>query len=184
MDERRQLIQELDDIQQAIKELEIHYEQYFAGIEKREPYNDRKNISRRIRHFTNRHIVWTDLKFRYQGITSRFMSYGQYWDRILRMIDDGKYHRHTSKLKSTAATTSTRSTKSIDPKIEATKLQQQLSQARKTCGLSGKTPSTEKVAAFLATQREKIRARYGDKTVEFSIDSSGEKPRIKVSLKK
>ena len=182
MDERRQLAQELDDIQQAIKELEIHYEQYFAGIEKREPYNERKNIARRIRHFTNRHIVWTDLKFRYQGITSRFMSYGQYWDRIIRLIDEGKYHRHTSRLKTAAPPPE--ETKSADPKIEATRLQQQLSQARKSCGLSGNAPSAEKVAAFLAAQREKIRARYGDKAVEFSVDSSGDKPRIKVSLKK
>ncbi len=184
MDERRQLAQELDEIQQAIKELEIHYEQYFSGIEKREPYNQRKDIARRIRYFTGRHIIWTDLKFRYQGITSRFMSYGQYWDRILRLIDEGKYHRHTAKLTTGAAKPSTGQTKSIDPKIEATKLQQQLTQARKTCGLSGNGPSAEKVAAFLATQREKIRARYGDKAVAFSIDSSGEKPRIKVSLKK
>jgi hypothetical protein len=184
MDERRQLEQELDEIQQAIKELEIHYEQYFAGIEKREPYNERKNIARQIRYITNRHIVWTDLKFRYQGLTSRFMSYGQYWDRILRLIDEGKYYRHTSKLNATTSTQPTRSKKNIDPKVEASKLQQQLNQARKTCGLSGKPPSAEKVAAFLATQREKIRARYGDKAVEFSIDSNGEKPRIKVSFKK
>ncbi|MEA3362184.1 MAG: MXAN_5187 C-terminal domain-containing protein [Thermodesulfobacteriota bacterium] len=184
MDERRQLIQELDEIQQAVKELEIHYEQYFSGIERREPYNERKAIVRRIRHFTNRHIVWTDLKFRYQSIASRFMSYGQYWDRILRLIDEGKYHRHTSKLRPPTTATRANKTKAIDPKIEAAKLQQELSQARKTCGLSGDAPSAEKVARYLSTQREKIRDRYGDKPVVFSIDSSGEKPRIKVSLKK
>ncbi len=183
MDERRQLAQQLDDIQQQIKELEIHYEQYFAGIEKREPYQERKNLARTIRHFTNRHIVWTDLKFRYQGIASRFMSYSQYWDRILRLIDEGKYHRHTTRLNTTTQSQS-KKTKPIDPKAEATRLQQELSLARENCGVTGTGPSTEKVASFLATQREKIRSRYGDKPVEFSIDTSGEKPRIKVSLKK
>ncbi len=182
MDERRQLAQELDEIQQQTKELEIHYEQYFAGIEKREPYQQRKDLARRIRHFTNRHIVWTDLKFRYQSIASRLMSYGQYWDRILRLIDEGKYHRHTSKL-STSPSQRQSTTNNADPKVEAAKLHQELSQARKSCGLSGTGPSAEKVATFLATQREKIRSRYGDKPVEFSIDISGEKPRIKVSLK-
>jgi len=184
MDERRQLAQELDEIQQQVKELEIHYEQYFAGIEKREPYNERKELSRRIRQFTNRHIVWTDLKFRYQGIASRLMSYGQYWDRILRLIDEGKYHRHTAKLNAKSPQSLASKPKPVDPKAEAAKLQQELIQARKNCGLSGEGPSTEKVANFLASQREKIRARYGDKPVEFSIDASGEKPRIKVSLKK
>lgn len=184
MDERRQLAQELDEIQQQVKELEIHYEQYFAGIEKREPYNERKDLSRRLRQFTNRHIVWTDLKFRYQSIASRLMSYGQYWDRILRLIDEGKYHRHTAKLGSTSSKSSPRKQKTVDPKAEAAKLQHELNQARKNCGLPGDGPSTEKVASFLASQREKIRARYGDKPVEFTIDASGEKPRIKVSLKK
>ncbi|MDA3902650.1 MAG: hypothetical protein PF441_04270 [Desulfuromusa sp.] len=184
MDERRQLGQELDEIQQQIKKLEIQYEQYFAGIERREPYNERKDIARQIRHFTNRHIVWTDLKFRYQSIASRFMSYGQYWDRILRLIDEGKYHRHTTKLNTTALAIRADRTKNIDSKAEAAKLQQELSRARNTYGLSGDGPSAEKVADFLAAQREKVRSRYGDKPVEFSIDTSGEKPRIKVSLTK
>ena len=184
MDERRQLAQELDEIQQQVKELEIKYEQYFAGIERREPYNERKELARRIRHFTTRHIVWTDLKFRYQSIASRLMSYGQYWDRILRLIDEGKYHRHTTKLNASLASPSNRTKAIVDPKVEADKLQQELSQARKKCGLSEEGPSAEKVARFLASQREKIRSKYGDKPVEFSVDSSGEKPRIKVSLKK
>jgi multidrug resistance efflux pump len=184
MDERHQLAQELDEIQQQVKELEIHYEQYFAGIEKREPYNERKNLSRRLLQLTNRHIVWADLRFRCQSITSRLMSYGQYWDRILRLIDEGKYHRHTAKLGATSQKSPSKRSKPVDPKSEAAKLQQELSQARKNSGLPGDGPSTEKVASFLASQREKIRARYGDKPVEFTIDASGEKPRIKVSLKK
>lgn len=182
MDERRQLVQELDEIQQLIKKLEIQYEQYFAGIERREPYNERKDIARQIRQFTNRHIVWTDLKFRYQSLASRFMSYGQHWDRILRLIEEGKYHRHTAKLNPTPLAKQPDRTKIIDPKAEATKLQQELTRARQACGLSGDGPDAEKIADFLATQREKIRSRYGDKPVEFSIDTSGEKPRIKVSL--
>ena len=181
MDEKRSLAYELDEIQQELKELEIRYEQYFAGIERREPYNERKDLARRLRQFTNRHIVWTDLKFRYQAMASRFMSYGQYWDRILRLIDEGKYHRHKSKIKPPASgTTATR----LSPKDEAITLQKELSEARKTLGLSGAAPSTDAVEVFLAAQREKIRARYGDKPIKFSIDTSGDKPRIKVSLKK
>lgn len=179
MDEKRQIAQELDAIQQAMKELEMRYEKYFAGAEKREPYNERKALERRLRHFTNRRIVWTDLKFRYQNIASRFMSYGQYWDRILRLIDEGKFHRPSASRPASRA-----SVQQEDPDTEANRLQQELSRARDACGLSGAAPSTRKVADFLASQREKIRTRYGDRPVEFSIDTSGEKPRIKVSLKK
>ena len=186
MDEKRSISLLLDEIQHEMKELEILYEQYFAGHERREPYNERKNLARRIRHFTNRRIVWTDLKFRHQSLASRFMSYSQYWDRILRLIDEGKYHRHTAKLQqpSIPDLPARSGDGGGSTQHEAEKLQQELQQARKSCGLSGEGPSAKKVADFLATQREKIRSRYGDKAVTFSVDTSDGKPRIKVSLKK
>lgn len=184
MDERRKLARELDDIQQRIKELEIRYEQYFAGHERREPMYERRDIAKLLRKFTNRHIVWTDLQFRYKGIASRFMSYGQHWDRILRLMDEGKYHRHVSKLKPPTTKTSPVAPKVFDVKTEAANLQQELSKARASCGLSAGAPSTDKIASFLAVQREKIKSRYGDREVAFSIDSSDGKPRIKVSLNK
>ena len=184
MDEKRVLALEMDEIQQQMKELEIRYEQYFAGVERREPLNERKNLARRIRQYTNRRIVWTDLKFRYQGIASRFMSYAQYWDRILRLIDEGKYHRHTAKLNVPARPSTPDLPAGGAEKSEAERLQKELAAAREACGLAGSAPSADKVAAFLDTQREKIRQRYGDKAITFSIDTSDGKPRIKVSLKK
>lgn len=184
MNDRRSLALELDEIQHELKELEIRYEQYFAGIERREPYNERKDLARRLRQFTNRHIVWTDLKFRYQGITSRFMSYSHYWDRILRLIEEGKYHRHKAKSGSSNQSMQEEKETPLSPEVEAKKIYQELSQARTALGLSGDGPSADKIAAFLCEQREKIYSRYGDKPIEFSVDTSAGKPRIKVSLKK
>ena len=183
MDERRALGYELDDIQQQMKELEIRYEQYFAGVEKREPQRERTDLLKRLRQYTHRRIIQTDLKFRYQGLTSRFMSYSQYWDRILRLIDEGKYHRHTARLKTPPVPTKEPPATSSQLS-EVEQLQRELSKARKTCGLPGGAPSISKIAAFLDTQREKIRSRYGDRPIQFSIDISDDKPRIKVSLKK
>jgi len=181
MDNRRTITLELDEIQQELKELEILYEQYFAGLEKREPQNKRKDVTKRLRRFTNRHIVWTDLKFRYQGLASRLASYSQYWDRILRLIDEGKYYRHTAKYPSAQIP---QKTIPMSPEHEAQQLHRQLAEARLACGIEGAAPSEEKIAQFLDSQREKIRSRYGDKPVQFSIDTSDGKPRIKVSLKK
>lgn len=180
MDDRRQIARELDDIQKSLKELQILYEQYFAGIERREPVTDRKAISKRIRHFTNRHIVWTDLKFRYQGLASRFMTYCQYWDRIQRQIEEGKYHRHTAKLPNPSQHQTAPETPGT---AEAKNLHQLLVKARKDCGLSGDEPSIEKITTFLKAQQEQIRSRFGDKPVEYSVETHDGKPRIKVRLK-
>ncbi len=184
MDERRTLANELDEIQQNMKELEIRYEQYFAGVERREPHRDRTTLARRLRHYTNRRIVQTDLKFRYQGLASRFMSYCQYWDRILRLIEEGKYHRHTAKLNKPPAPADSQAREINQQHNEVERLQRELDSARQACGIPGEAPSVNKIAAFLDDQREKIRSRYGDRPVEFSIDTNGCKPRIKVRLKK
>ncbi len=184
MDERRALAGELDEIQHTMKELEIRYEQYFAGVEKREPYRERTALAKRLRHYTNRRIIQTDLKFRYQGLASRFMSYCHYWDRILRLIEEGKYHRHTARLNKPALPADNQPTPAHPQHNEVERLHQELNNARQACGISGDAPSVGKIAAFLDNQREKIRHRYGDRPVEFSIDTNGCKPRIKVSLKK
>ncbi len=189
MEERRKIDQTLSEIQQEMKELEIRYEQYFAGVEKREPQRERTALARRIRHFTNRPIFQTDIKFRYQGLASRFHSYAQYWDRILRLMDEGKYHRHrankpTPPKEETPPAPATPQTPSAWRADEAEQLLSALNAARTECGQKGPAPSREKVKQFLSAQKKKIQEKYGDRPVEFLVDSSSGKPQIKVRLKK
>ncbi len=186
MQERRIFDQDLNEIQLGMKELEIRYEQYFAGVEKREPQRDRVALAKRIRHFKNRPIFQTDIKFRYQGLASRFYSYSQYWDRILRLMDEGKYHRHLSnkptatKLPELAKPQMAETTTA--PADEAGRLLLALTDARKKCGLHGRAPSHEKVDQFLAAQKQKVQQKFGDRPFEFIVDSSSGKPQIKVRL--
>ena len=180
MKDRQTVTRDLEDFQARLKELEIRYEQYFAGVEKREPYRERKYLSRQLRQYNPLLITQTDLKFRYHSLTARLVSYSNYWDRILRLIDEGKYHRHLTK----AAKASTAPTPSPASAASAAEhLHQQLAKAREQCGLPGAVPSPAKVADYLAVQREKIRQKFGDRPVEFQIDISAGKPRIKVRLK-
>ncbi len=189
MDERRIIDQALSEIQQEMKELEIRYEQYFAGVEKREPQRERTALARRIRHFTNRPIFQTDVKFRYHGLASRFHSYAQYWDRILRLMDEGKYHRHLAKKPILPKPVNQSPAESCHQPTERTPdeadcLLSALTAARTECGQQGPTPTREKVAQFLEVQKKKIQEKFGDRPVEFLVDSSSGKPQIKVRLKK
>jgi hypothetical protein len=181
MKDRKQIALDLDSFQSRLKELEIRYEQYFAGVEKREPYRERTDLSRLIRQYNPALITQTDLKFRYHGLTSRLASYSQYWDRILRLIDEGKYHRHLSKSPK-HPTPNPQNTRTSSPE-EAELLHKELLQARKQCGIPGDAPDPEKIASFLTAQREKISQKFGDRPVEFMVDISAGKPRIKVRLK-
>ena len=188
MDERRKRDQDLKELQTEMRDLEIRYEQYFAGVEKREPQRERNELARRIRHFTNRPIFQTDVKFRYQGLATRFHTYSQYWDRILRLMDEGKYHRHLANKPTPPKVPELPLDKPQPAKTdnggETDKLLQSLIEARKQCGLSGPPPSREKVEQFLAAQKVKVQEKFGDRPIDFVVDASSGKPQIKVRLKK
>ncbi|HKL24743.1 MAG TPA: MXAN_5187 C-terminal domain-containing protein [Desulfuromonadales bacterium] len=178
MTNRSQLTTEMDQLEQEIKDLEIAYEQYFMGIEKREPLHARKNLSRSLRRLINRYIPQVDLRFRLQSISSRFHSYAGRWDRILRLIDEGKYERHRSRLQRTRAAESQKSAGFQKPWDD---LYGKLVEAHRECGL--KEPPREQVDRFMTRQNEKIREKFGSKPVDFQVVTENGKPKIKVRSK-
>jgi hypothetical protein len=181
MNDRRKIEQLLSEIQEEMKKLEIRYEQYFAGVEKREPQRERTELARQIRQLTNKPIFQTDIKFRYQGLASRFYSYTQYWDRILRLMDEGKYHRHLSPKPELPDLSSVRTAEPAKAKEdEIDRLLQALLEARQSCGQQGPPLTRDKVREFLAAQKQKVQEKFGDRSVEFVVDTSSGKPQIKV----
>jgi len=178
MNDRDAIERELTHIEQDQRELEILYEQYFAGVEKREPVKPREDLTRRLRRFANRRIMQTDLRFRYQNLATRFHSYTGYWDRILRLMDEGRYVRQTHKAPSTAP-------KELRPGSgdEVDRLYNQLLAARQANQAEGGIPDRQQLATFLERQREKIREKFGDREVEFRVVTEDGKPKIKVRAK-
>ena len=182
MVERKNILHELDLIGQQMRELEIHYEKYFSGEEKREPLKKREDLYRKLRQFSHRRIIQTDLRFRYESLTSRYYSYATHWDRILRLMDEGKYVRHlarNSRPSSTAATAAT----SEKPLNESDKVYQQLLKAHQECAPGSPPPDRQKFAAFLAKQRSALESKYGGREVEFRVVTEDGKPKIKVKAK-
>lgn len=184
MDERKIIARELGEIEQALKELEVTFEQYFAGVEKRAPIKDRDNLQRRLLRFANRRIIQTDLRFRYQNLATRFHQYCGHWDRILRLIDEGRYQRHLAKANGPAAApTDTVAAVRSHTESELERIYKELLAAREDCRLTGAAPERAQVAAFLEGQREKIREKFGDREVEFRVAIEEGKPKIKVRAK-
>jgi len=173
----------LNQVEKELKDLEIAYEQYFLGIEKRSPEQKRGKFTVRMRKLVTLHIPQTALRYRLNGIASRFNSYCGYWDRIQRLIDEGKYERHTSRIQRRASEPATASELptnegNADP---VDNLYEQLVQAHQTCQL--RPPNKEQVASFLAKQAETIKQRFGDKPVDFVVVTEAGKPKIKVRAK-
>lgn len=183
MDNRKGLAGELVIIEQILKELHIAYEQYFAGVEKREPVKSREDVAARLRRFANRRITQTDLRFRYQSLAARYHSYAAHWDRILRLMDEGRYVRQVRRLSQPQAAPASATPSRQAGGGETDNVYRELLAARSACRVEGKAPDQAQVAAFLDKQREKIRERFGDREVEFKVVCEDGKPKIKVRPK-
>jgi hypothetical protein len=180
MGSRGQVTELLNQLEKDLKELEIAHGQYFLGIEKRAPEQQRAKFTKRIRKMVTLYIPQTDLRFRLQGISNRFNSYCGYWDRIQRMIDEGKYERHTSRIQRYTSTSpggqdSTATSPAVDP-VDI--LFEKLVEAHQDCQL--RPPNREQVVSFLAKQQETIKQRFGDKPVDFVVVTEEGKPKIRV----
>ena len=189
-DDRKRISNELDQIEHKMKTLEIAYEQYFSGLEKREPMKDREELTKRIRQFANRRIMQTDLRFKYQNLATRFHSYNGYWERILKLMDEGKYHRNASQTMKPVGTKNQLSS-SASPKSggaagngEVDTIYNDLMSARKTHNIAGRAPDKQQVASMLEKQKARIKEKFGDRPVAFKVETRDGKPRIVVKAKK
>jgi len=179
MDDRKIIAREISEMEHEFKEVATLYEQYFAGVEKREPQKMREALSRRLNRFTNRRIMQTDLRFRFQNLATRFHSYAGHWDRILRQMDEGKFVRQKHALpafKEAPAPTGTGN--------EVDSLYRDLVKARTDAKMGGAMPDKNQVASFLEQQRQKIREKFGDREVEFRVVTEDGKAKIKVRPRK
>ena len=93
-----------EEQQQAVEDLEVRveriralYEQYFMGIEKIEPLVQRKDIDRKLWVLRREQIRNTGLRFKLQQVVSRYNTFGMYWMRILREIENGTYKRDVAR---------------------------------------------------------------------------------------
>ena len=89
-----------DEIQLALDELETRldrlralYEQYFTGIEKAAPAVQHKDVERRIQALRKASLRNTAQRFRFQTLIQKYTTYLQYWQRILRRIEEGTHKR-------------------------------------------------------------------------------------------
>jgi hypothetical protein len=184
MGSRGQITELLNQLEKDLKDLEIIYEQYFLGLEKRSPEQLRQKLTLRMRKMITHYIPQTDLRFRLQSITSRFNSYCGYWDRIQRLIDEGKYERHTSRIQRFAQTQSAEqhAVQTVAPVDPVDRLYQELVAAHQSCRL--RPPNRDQVASFLFKQQEAIKQRFGDKQVDFVVVTETGKPKIKVRARR
>jgi hypothetical protein len=156
----------------SIAELVVKYEQYFLGIEKREPLKLFEDIERFIRRYNTSTIVNTMMKFKFNTLVGKFNSYKQYWTRINRLIEDGKYSRDRFKMARHLAEGASRPTAEPHEKKQANDVEivfQHYLDARKKCNLPTDNISRETMFSVIEKQRETLRSKHHCAEVEFRV---------------
>lgn len=166
----------------SIAELIVKYEQYFLGIEKREPLNLCEDVERFIRRYNTALIVNTMMKFRFNTLVGKFNSYKQYWGRITRLIEEGKYSRDRFKMERHLAEGSLRPPAELREKPQQNDVElvfQHYLEARKKCNLPTDNISRDTMFSFIETQREALKSKHHCAAVEFRVVIENGAPKLK-----
>jgi len=91
--------EELVALDEGIQGLQVLYEKYFLGIDRKPPEQERKKISGKARELRSANIRNTALKFKINTLFAKLISFERMWDRTLREIEDGTYKRDVFKAK-------------------------------------------------------------------------------------
>lgn len=87
----------LNELESKIERLRVSYERYFSGIDRTAPEFLRKEVVRLLRTLENSFIRNTAQKFRLSACSQKMASYGTYWNRVQRQIEEGTFKRDVQK---------------------------------------------------------------------------------------
>jgi hypothetical protein len=92
-----QLADEASKLEEELEALKAKYEQYFLGLERREPVRWREDVKKQVLRLKSAFTRNTGLRFRLQTLHARFLSYERLWLRGAREKEEGTYRRDVFK---------------------------------------------------------------------------------------
>ncbi|MFN9810005.1 MAG: MXAN_5187 C-terminal domain-containing protein [Deltaproteobacteria bacterium] len=112
--------QRLHDAEVRLARLKALYEQWFQGIERIEPQIARKELERSLELLKREQPRNTALRFRCQQLSARYGTYGIYWGRIAKQIEEGTYRRDLQRARARAQAQRARETeqRAYDVEVE------------------------------------------------------------------
>ncbi len=84
------LSEDLDALERAIRQIQIEWDKFFSGIEKKPPNDSKTRLEALIRRHANAEIRNNTERFRYQTLTARYATLNELWSKKLRLREEGK----------------------------------------------------------------------------------------------
>jgi len=182
---QEKLAEDLDQVDEAMIGLQVLYEKYFLGIDRRPPEAQRRQVSEKMRLLKTTTVKNTALKFRVQTLFAKLISFERMWDRTLREIEEGTYKRDVYKAKlrqarhgdqkpAQAAASSPRLSDQMIRKLYDTYLVARQRTGESTAGLT-----YEAIASRIRAQVPELMARHKARNIEFKVVIKGGKAVLK-----
>jgi hypothetical protein len=82
--------QDLDQIEQLTRQIQIEWDKFFGGVEKKPPAQLRNQIEGLIRKYAYQEIRNNIERFRYQSLAARYNTFNDLWNKKLKAIEEGR----------------------------------------------------------------------------------------------
>lgn len=175
-------------LDQKLSDLIKKYEQYFIGLEKREPLQLLGEVEKLVRRYTGTPINNTMYKHRVTMLVARLNTYREHWNRILKLMEEGRYSRDRFisdlhlRQRSQPERQETAPVAHGDADID--RLVHEFREARRACNLPVDMITRELVAATIEKQKPALAAKLGTENVAFRVVIEDGKPKLKAGLRK
>ena len=84
------LEEDLSIIERSIRELQIDWEKFFSGLERKPPTDAKARLEALIRKHVGVEVRNNTLRFRYQTLTARYNTFNELWTKRLRALEEGR----------------------------------------------------------------------------------------------
>lgn len=187
---KEQIKQDLENIEKKIEQLKIEYEKFFVGITKIEPIVLKNQVVQLIKKYASTQFNNVMLSFRYKNLLARFLTYQEYWNRILKLIEEGKNPKDYRKIYEKFIQDAEKNILPEEGDVQSNKKEEPYKNLyqKYTSLLERKSKKAPPFEVFLKTISEyenKIKEKYGDSVVvEFDFVDSSDGVKIKGLVKK
>jgi len=176
-------------LDQKLNQLITRYEQYFIGLEKREPLPLLDEVEKMVRRYTGVPINNTMYKHRLNMLVARLNTYREHWNRILRLMEEGRYSRdrfisdlHLRQKEKPVS--GAHDSAQVTAEADIDRLVHEFREARKACNLPVEKITRELVAASIEKQKPLLAAKLGTENIAFRVVIEDGKPKLKAGLRK
>jgi hypothetical protein len=176
-------------LDQKLNVLITKYEQYFIGLEKREPLQLLAEVEKLVRCYSGVPISNTMYKHRFNMLVARLNTYREHWNRILKLMEEGRYSRdrfisnlHLRQKDKPERKEPESPAASADSDLD--RLVHEFREARTACNLPIDKITRELIAATIEKQKPALAAKLGTDHLAFRVVIEDGKPKLKAGLRK